>query len=111
MRESSFSPKLSNDPQADRPSRVITLPDFILPRFLFLSCISNIGSPKFRRWVVDHLPWKNLHILRDIVDTMHSTAETLFQDHLDAFGRGEGGETDLLNILSERMPAWPFPAY
>ena len=85
----------------DEYSRVITLPDFILPRFLFLDYIRNLGSPGFRRWVIDHLPWKNLHILKEIVDTMHSTAEVLFQDHLDAFGRGEGGETDILNILSE----------
>ncbi|TEB32645.1 cytochrome P450 [Coprinellus micaceus] len=80
-------------------ARVITLPDFILPRFLFLDYIRNLGSPKFRRWVIDHLPWKNLHILRDIVDAMHGTGEALFQDHLDAFGRGEGEETDILNIL------------
>lgn len=97
--------RLSSDLQADRPSRVITLPDFILPRFLFLDYIRNLGSPKFRRWVIDHLPWKNLHILRDIVDAMHGTGEALFQDHLDAFGRGEGEETDILNILSEQIPS------
>ncbi|KAJ2930969.1 hypothetical protein H1R20_g6127, partial [Candolleomyces eurysporus] len=46
----------------------------IFAQTFFLPLVYNIGSPKFRRWVVDTVPWKNLHELRDIVDVMHGAA-------------------------------------
>jgi hypothetical protein len=46
----------------------------IFAQTFFLPFVYNIGSPKFRRWVVDTVPWKSLHDLRDIVDIMHGTA-------------------------------------
>lgn len=88
-----------------RYSRVITFPEFILPRFLTPTFVYSLGSPKFRRWIIDRLPWKNLQVLKGIIDTMHNTSTALFQDHLDAFGRGEGEDKDVLSILSAR------PAY
>ncbi|KAJ7363957.1 cytochrome P450 [Mycena albidolilacea] len=38
----------------------------------------TIGSPKFRRFIVGILPWKNLHDARDIVDTLYSTAVHIY---------------------------------
>ncbi|KAJ7903612.1 cytochrome P450 [Mycena olivaceomarginata] len=35
---------------------------------------STIGSPKFRRFIIGIVPWKNLHETRDILDTLYSTA-------------------------------------
>ncbi|RXW23527.1 hypothetical protein EST38_g2354 [Candolleomyces aberdarensis] len=54
-------------------SKLIFAQTFLLP------LVHNIGSPKFRRWVVDTVPWKNLHELRDIVDVMHEAASEIVE--------------------------------
>ncbi|KAG6847206.1 hypothetical protein H0H93_009509 [Arthromyces matolae] len=46
----------------------------------FLPILVKIGSPKFRRWFVDHLPIKRLRDLRDIVDSMDRTMVEIFED-------------------------------
>ncbi|KIJ98225.1 hypothetical protein K443DRAFT_104335 [Laccaria amethystina LaAM-08-1] len=48
-------------------------------RSYFLASAVKIGSPKFRRFMVNLLPWKDLHDLRDIVDTMYKTSVEIFE--------------------------------
>ncbi|EDR02322.1 uncharacterized protein LACBIDRAFT_309740 [Laccaria bicolor S238N-H82] len=72
----------------------------------YLSYMTNIGSPKFRRFVVDLLPWKNLHAVRDIVDTMHSASSEIFESKKRALLNGDedvtrqfGQKRDVMSIL------------
>lgn len=53
---------------------------FPFARFFILPRVAHIGSPRFRRWVVDMLPWKKLHVLRDMVDVMHNTSKEIIQE-------------------------------
>lgn len=70
--------------------------------------MTNIGSPKFRRFVVDLLPWKNLHAVRNIVDTMHSASSEIFESKKRALLNGDedvtrqvGQKKDVMSILSQ----------
>lgn len=48
--------------------------DLALWRFAVLPWAVHIGTAKFRRWVVDHLPWKKLQETVDFVDIIHNTS-------------------------------------
>lgn len=66
----------------------------------------KIGTPKFRRFVVDLLPWKNLHDVRDIVDVMYNTSVEIFESKKKALADGDealarqiGRGKDIMSIL------------
>ena len=68
----------------------------------------KIGSPNFRRFVVDLLPWKILHDVRDIVDLMYNTSVEIFNSKKKALADGDevlatqiGRGKDIMSILSE----------
>ncbi|KAG6830653.1 hypothetical protein H0H92_015550 [Tricholoma furcatifolium] len=78
---------------------------FILREYL-LPTLVKIGPPQFRRWVVDHLPSKNLRVLRDIVDTWDRTTTEIFHNKKRALEEGDealakqvGQAKDLMSIL------------
>ncbi|KAJ7897809.1 cytochrome P450 [Mycena leptocephala] len=49
----------------------------------------NIGTPKFRRFIIGVLPWKTLHEARDIVDTMYGTAVRIYNIKKAALEAGD----------------------
>ncbi|KAJ7839582.1 cytochrome P450 [Mycena olivaceomarginata] len=49
----------------------------------------TIGSPKFRRFIVGIVPWKNLHDVRDILDTLYSTAVHIYKSKKAALEAGD----------------------
>lgn len=66
----------------------------------------KIGTARFRRLVVDLLPWKNLHDLRDIVDTMHKVSVEIYESKKRALLNGDDAVMkqmemgkDILSIL------------
>ena len=68
----------------------------------------KIGTPEFRRFVVDLLPWKNLHDVRDIVDVIYHTSVEIFESNKMALADGDealatqiGRGKDIMSILSE----------
>ncbi|KIK57112.1 hypothetical protein GYMLUDRAFT_247366 [Collybiopsis luxurians FD-317 M1] len=72
----------------------------ILPR------VSRIGTPRLRRFVVDLLPWDDLHHMRDMVDYMHTIASGIYESKKRAFKKGDEAVTqqigrgkDLISIL------------
>ena len=74
----------------------------ILPR------VSRIGTPRLRRFVVDLLPWDDLHHMRDMVDYMHTIASGIYESKKRAFKKGDEAVTqqigrgkDLISILSK----------
>ena len=64
----------------------------------------KIGTPKFRRFIIDILPWKNLHDVRDIVDLLHNTSVEIFEARKKALEEGDetqiGQGKDIMSTLS-----------
>ncbi|KAJ4474883.1 cytochrome P450 [Lentinula aciculospora] len=79
----------------------------ILPRVVW------IGTPHFRRFVVNILPWKDLHHIRDMVDYMWDVAEGIYENKKHAFDKGDelvaqqiGRGKDIISLLMrENMKA------
>ncbi|KAJ7157698.1 cytochrome P450, partial [Mycena crocata] len=74
--------------------------------FPFVPFVVKIGTPAFRRWVLDMLPSKSLHRLRDMVDLMNDTAKEILAGKKAALESGdfESQErmetgTDIISIL------------
>ena len=86
----------------------------LFARSYLLASAVKIGSPNFRRFMVNLLPWKDLHDLRDIVDTMYKTSVEIFEskkrammDGDDAVATQIGQGKDILSTLSTRtLPAF-----
>lgn len=77
-------------------------------RTYILPTLVKIGSPKFRRYILDLFPWKNLHKLRDIVDIMDETTVSILNSKKKALEEGEeaavkqvGKGKDIISILSQ----------
>ncbi|KAH7873912.1 cytochrome P450 [Lentinula edodes] len=113
----SFDP-LTDEESAHPYSQVIKelLPTLIRLQFWqfnVLPYVSWIGTAGFRRRIVNMLPWKDLHHMRDMVDYMHSVAEQIYKIKLRAFEAGDeavasqiGRGNDLISILMrENMDA------
>ncbi|KAJ3548683.1 hypothetical protein NMY22_g1169 [Coprinellus aureogranulatus] len=84
-------------------------------RFYLLPWIHKLNlPPRFLRWLVDVVPWKNLHAIRDIVNVMHNTALGIVESKKraielgddDSLARQVGRGKDVMSILiKENMEA------
>lgn len=79
---------------------------FLFLRTYFISTIVKIGSPKFRRTVLDLIPWKDAHHLRDAIDVLHETSIEILEKKKKALTKGDeaiskqiGEGKDILSIL------------
>ncbi|KAH9481617.1 Cytochrome P450 monooxygenase 91 [Psilocybe cubensis] len=77
---------------------------FIFLRTYFVSTIVKIGSPRFRRAILDLIPWKDAHRLRDIIDVLHETSIEILETKKKALAEGDEAiamqeEKDILSIL------------
>lgn len=78
-------------------------------RFYLLPFIHSLNlPPRFLRWLVDVVPWNNLHAIRDVVDVMHDTSVEIVESKKRAIKEGEesilrqvGKGKDIMSILSE----------
>ena len=75
---------------------------------MYLTPLIKIGTPIFRRFILDLIPWKNAHELRDISDVIHNTAVEIInskkralEDGDEAVARQIGEGKDIISILSE----------
>lgn len=83
-------------------SRILFSRQYILP------WVVNIGSARFRRSVVDFVPWKTLHDVRDIVDVLHEHVNQIYAEKKTAFSFGDdaffaqqpGRGKDVISTLS-----------
>jgi len=80
---------------------------FLFVRNYFLSTLTKIGSPRFRRWIVDHLPGKNVKRMTKIIDTLHDTSLMIYESKKKAIMEGDqallsqiGRGKDIMSILS-----------
>ncbi|KAF9063473.1 cytochrome P450 [Rhodocollybia butyracea] len=106
----SFDP-LTNESSAHPYSKIIKELLTTMERVAFWSIyvlpyVSRIGSPGFRRFVVNILPWKDLHQLRDMSDYMQSIAVKVYESKKLAFEAGDeavaeqiGRGKDIISIL------------
>ena len=74
---------------------------------MYLTPLVTIGTPKFRRFILDLIPWKSLHQFRDIADVIHNTAVEIVNSKKRALEDGDEGVArqigqgkDILSILS-----------
>lgn len=78
-----------------------------LARMVVLPFVYGIGTPNFQRTVVNLLPWKALHDLRDMVDTIHRNSVEIVNKTMDDMmegktspGQTSGRGNDIMSILS-----------
>jgi len=70
------------------------------------SPLMRFGTPKFRRFIVDLIPWKTLHQAREVVDIMHQTSVEIINSKKRALQEGDetvakqiGQGKDIISIL------------
>jgi len=73
-----------------------------------LPIVLKIGTPSFRRWVLDVVPLKNAHILRDMSDYMWALSKEIYEGKKKALEQGDeaverqiGRGKDIMSILSK----------
>jgi hypothetical protein len=76
-------------------------------RFYLLPTLNKIGTPAFRQRVMDILPWKDLHDVRDFINTMDETAVEIIDSKKKAIQAGDdsiaqqvGRGKDIISALS-----------
>ncbi|KAG5641071.1 hypothetical protein DXG03_006073, partial [Asterophora parasitica] len=74
--------------------------EYLLPTFV------NIGTPRFRRFVVNVLPWKSIRRMRDMINNMDATVTHIFEEKKRALAEGDevlktkvGEAKDIMSIL------------
>ena len=83
----------------------------MIPRQL-LPYVVKIGSPAFRRFVLELLPFDAPKTLIKISDIMDTTSRQIFQNKKDALAKGDeavknqiGRGKDIMSVLSESSAA------
>jgi hypothetical protein len=78
----------------------------VFVRNFLLSTLIKLGPPKFRRFMVDLMPFKNVRELRDIVDVLDSTAieileakQLALREGDEAVARQVGQGNDIMSVL------------
>ncbi|KAF9533506.1 cytochrome P450 [Crepidotus variabilis] len=59
-----------------------------LARTYLLPIVKNIGTPSFRRHLVNLIPYKTLHEIRDVADVMHQTSLEIYHARKAAVTEG-----------------------
>jgi hypothetical protein len=74
--------------------------------------ILKMGSPRFRRYLLDLIPSRALHELRDIVDVLQATAMEIYEPKEQALAKGDreaemkvSEGKDIMSILGQ---LWSF---
>jgi hypothetical protein len=77
-------------------------------RQYLLPTLVKLGSPRFRRLLVNLLPFKTTRRLRDAVDVMHNTSVEILQAKKHTLQEGDeaverqiGRGRDIMSILSK----------
>lgn len=73
--------------------------------------LTRIGSPAFRKFLVDLMPFEAIAGMREIVTVLHDTSTLIFDTKKKALAAGDeavanqiGRGKDIISILSERAP-------
>lgn len=82
-------------------------------RFYLLPLIHKLNlPPRFLRWLVDNVPMKSVHRVRDIVDVLWGTAVEVVESKKQAIREGDdsiarqvGKGKDIISTLSKFNPS------
>ncbi|KAF8910661.1 cytochrome P450 [Gymnopilus junonius] len=66
--------------------------DDVLMNFVIFPFLARVGTPRFRRWIIEHSESSEVKQYRDIMDTMYSASIEIFNAKKKAVEEGE--ETD-----------------
>ena len=73
---------------------------------LFARYYIHIGSASFRRKFIEMLPFKSVHEVKDIIDTMDRESRRIFKEKKDALLKGDeavahsvGEGKDILSVM------------
>lgn len=79
----------------------------LLPRLFIVPPVFkyNLGGAWLQRLIVNLVPWKAAHQMRDVIDIMHQTSLDIFEKKRDALARDDSDtdpeRQDIISILSE----------
>ena len=69
----------------------------------FSPILTKLGPAWFRRWVVDHMPLKQVQDLKKVVDVLHDTSIRLVEQKKAALEKGEfSAGKDIISILCKQ---------
>ncbi|KAH9481363.1 Cytochrome P450 monooxygenase 91 [Psilocybe cubensis] len=81
-------------------------PKIALMQMSILPYLTRIGTPRFRRFVVDCLPFKEIQDLKGVLDVLHKTSEEILESKRKAIAEGDeavaaqiGRGKDIISIL------------
>ncbi|KAJ3550671.1 hypothetical protein NMY22_g306 [Coprinellus aureogranulatus] len=80
-------------------------PLVLFARLSIFPYVFKLGTPRIQRAVVNALPWKRLHYLRDMVDVMHETSIDIFEkakqrlDEEKGDSEGRAKSKDIMSAL------------
>ena len=87
----------------------------LLPR-QFLPWLIKIGTPSFRRTVLELIPFQSIQTMIRLTDTMNARTRQIFQGKKEALAKGDeavqnqiGKGKDILSILSKYCREWCLP--
>ena len=90
--------------------RPLTVKIAFVRRIVLETPFIRLGTSKFRRFIVDLIPWKTVHQLRDIADIIHNTSVEIINSKKRALEEGDeavarqiGQGKDILSILSRHF--------
>ena len=90
--------------------RPLTVKIAFFRRIVLETPLIRLGTSKFRRFIVDLIPWKTVHQLRDIADVIHNTSVEIINSKKRALEEGDeavarqiGQGKDILSILSRHF--------
>lgn len=73
----------------------------MIARLLILPYVDLI-SPKTQRTILDTLPWKEMHIIRDMVDVMTNTSLEIYEATKRELAENGGlGRKDIMSVLGK----------
>lgn len=104
----SFDPLIEDVPnacaEAMRALEPTLFPMYILR--VFMPQIVKIGSPAFRRWILELTPYRRLQRLKNITDTLENTAKQILAEKKAALAEGDealtrqvGEGKDIISVL------------
>jgi hypothetical protein len=80
----------------------------VFVRTYLLTTLIKLGPPRFRRFLVDLLPFENVRHLRDGIDTIHNMSVEILEAKKHALKEGDEGVAkqigrgkDIISILSK----------
>jgi hypothetical protein len=89
----------------------------LMIRQVLLPTLVKLGPPRFRRFLVNLLPFKIIRRLRNTIDIMHNTSVEILQAKRRALQEGDeavekqiGRGRDIMSILSKQLSSCRFPS-